>query len=235
MIDFVSRPFKPRKRGEPLSCARRSRAQPTEKIHMTTVNRTRRSFLSTMAIAAPAVALGVVPALARPDPAPTPGGLVRASQAAGDDAELIELGGRFDEALVIHCDYQAREAAIEDAAPSPPCPAVDWHGNYDAARAEIDGWFKLDQAARERSGLEALAVEHGDFAATFLDPIVERIRTVVPTTLAGLAVKARIARFVASDWWIEDGEPVSARDLDLNVEVARALIDDLLTVAVRAG
>ena len=152
----------------------------------------------------------------------------------GDDADLIALGKRFDEARAINDDHKRRIEAVESEADLPPRFDADperWlnlvRDDYEGARAEMDVWLAKHAAASERAGIDVLEAKRMEFVDHVLDPIVVLICATPARTLAGLVVKARALQFV-SDWW-----DVPANDLDLENEHARHLIDDMLSIAGR--
>jgi hypothetical protein len=152
-----------------------------------------------------------------------------AEAAAADvaDAELLELG-RQHQALTARLD-----AATEICKPlwkefgerlkawrkTIPGPATD-----EMYVAEIDRINRdVGLAAIEERG------EHPDHLSDQMDPIVRRILAIQPTTLAGLAVKARVARYGSRHLW---DKPDGRADWDHLL--VRNAIDAIISMADRA-
>lgn len=110
--------------------------------------------------------------------------------AAAPDAELIRLGQEFAEAFAVW--HQANtvwrdaerefEAAHWAAHPLPP------------SRADQDAWLAQFMRAYEATSAAAASAEN-ERRLNVCDVIAAQIRAIRPTTLAGLAAHAKVARF----------------------------------------
>ena len=130
------------------------------------------------------------------------------------DAELIALGAEFDrlEAAFHIADERERP---RDAA-------------YCRALAEMPPGSTNEQYAER---LRQVSLELGpttkpdaDDITDAMDVPMRRIMTLPATTLAGLAVKARVTRFACSHFYRDNDH-----DTDWDVLIARKLIDAVLT------
>ena len=83
----------------------------------------------------------------------------------------------------------------------------------------------------EELGLQAMddRGEHPDDLLVKLDPIARRILAVPATTLAGLSVKARLAKFSEPDLWKENDTDADWGDL-----CVRKLVDAAIELAASA-
>ena len=140
-----------------------------------------------------------------------------AEKTKGPDADLLELGRQFDELERRYAVSQAfykprwRRHTVEvdrwrDAHPN--CSQKQWLAAHD------DLWAKL-VACDGRETPDEIMVQ--------ADPIQEAIISIPATTIAGLAVKARVAKFTASDYWKE-----SDNDADWDRLIIRKLIDSVI-------
>lgn len=123
-------------------------------------------------------------------PAPTP----RAANAGGSgtgggpddpDAELIELGLRYDAAAALYAAKHAEMVAVSKAAEGArPGPAPIGADAYQKWRDEVDAW-------RDQTGVGE-AEEASDNAIVALGEIEDLIAVATATTLDGLRLKARV-------------------------------------------
>jgi hypothetical protein len=165
----------------------------------------RRSFLAAAAVAGAIVA----PKVAVAAPAP--------------DAELIRLGQHFD--ALVH------RLAVTMAKLEPL---------YDEHRRRMDEW-KLENPTGscidvydrlwEEVGLNAAYKETDpDDITDEMDPVSRKIMAIPATTLAGLLVKARLAKYVGSEYWDETYEQADWVHLTM-----RQLCDAVIDMAARVS
>jgi hypothetical protein len=162
---------------------------------------TRRAALTSVA----AVAVATIPALAQ-------GG-------AHSDAELIELGRQLDELLAVQAD------AIRRAQPN-------WDAWKDVLRkfgerhAAGEGHITNQEyiaAGQEVDRQCPIAFPHPDDVNDAMYPISCRIMALPAHTLAGLAVKAKLAKDGCANFWDKPFD-----DADWDHKVVRTLIDAVL-------
>lgn len=133
------------------------------------------------------------------------GSAVASVATIGDDAELIALGRQFDEAAARYYDLNRRVNSIVFGDKVPIPP------------------------------IGALTDERDTLTDTVIDPLTKRIGLIPATTIAGLAVKARVVAFFNDDLWIDDmGAAIAVNDLDMHQEWMRRLVDDVLAAAQSA-
>jgi len=145
------------------------------------------------------------------------------SAAAGDDAELLELGRRWEavyrELCAIRPTADASWAKFEEA-------LKPTRRRYRAG--EILGEAALAEHARlcEETGADADQSKLEEIYER-LDPLSEAILHAPPAhTIRGLAVKARVAMEDVSRYW---DKPI--RDLDMDQHLYRDLIETICTMA----
>jgi hypothetical protein len=126
-----------------------------------------------------------------------------AAPAAAPDAELLVLGKQFDQ-----LERQYHEVMERDR------PRIERELQLLEAQEPFE---KLDEEFGPQSSPDAL-----DILDT-MDAPIRRIIALPASTLAGLAVKARVARFSCERFWDEPEE-----DLDWDELMARKLIDAVL-------
>jgi hypothetical protein len=131
------------------------------------------------------------------------------------DAELLAVGRRFDTLA------EQRDRSVERW--EPVWQAIQQERNTIPGTLSNDGWMALTER------VEARFPERGphpdDIAGAMNEP--ERAIMALPaTTIAGLAVKARLAREYNRSWWDESDE-----NADWDVLVARKLVDAVLALA----
>jgi hypothetical protein len=143
---------------------------------------------------------------------------VLAAGAPTDDAELIELGRRFDEGVAIweaaQPDYWAASAGFDQA-------LADHREELSLAQKEngVEGWSAV--CRRVAGHHDAVISKWNDFLEENVDPLQERILKLPAFTVAGLAVKARVLGFNKSRAW--DREPP---DLDYDLAIIRNLVEN---------
>jgi len=131
------------------------------------------------------------------------GAELTAAPAAAPDAELLARGKQFDQ-----LERQYHEVMERDRS------RIERELQLLEAQEPSE---KLDQEFGPQSRPDAL-----DILDT-MDAPIRRIMALPATTLAGLAVKARVARFSCEHFWDEPEE-----DLDWHELMARKLIDAVL-------
>jgi hypothetical protein len=170
----------------------------------------RRAFLSAAAMALPAVAALPVASTAAQRP----------------DAELIDLGGQLD---VLVQRYNSGCARLRPF--------------YDKHQALMDSWFKEHPKSPPAEATKAynrfaeeiglLTAEkskpHPDDIMIEMDPVANAITAIPALTMAGLSVKARLAKFGASDYWAE-----SDKEVDWDKLLVRKLVDAVIHAAAAA-
>jgi hypothetical protein len=127
----------------------------------------------------------------------------RTSAAAACDVELLALGKQFDQ-----LERQYHEVMERDR------PRIERELQLLEAQEPSE---KLDQEFGPQGRPDALDI------LDMVDVPMRRIMALPATTLAGLAVKARVARFSCEHFWDEPEE-----DLDWDELMARKLIDAVL-------
>ena len=126
-----------------------------------------------------------------------------AGAAAAPDVELLALGKQFD-----RLERQYHEVVERDR------PRIERELQLVEAQERPD---KVDEEFGPQSRPDALDI------LDMMDPPTHRIVALPATTLAGLAVKARVARFSWEHFWDEPEE-----NLDWDELMARELIDAVL-------
>jgi hypothetical protein len=141
-----------------------------------TLRSTRRTFLAGMAATAAPVA--AIPALA----------------AAGDDADLLRLGADFDrlvaEWVQLQIEADDREQIVISEGLQRGWFTLDWKNRARLVKEHFDDVCALDRA----SGLNA-ANDAAEKVAVQVDAVASAAATLPPRTAAGLAVRARCARW----------------------------------------
>jgi len=69
---------------------------------------------------------------------------------------------------------------------------------------------------------------HPDHMWTEIDPVINAIMGIPATTVAGLAVKARFAKLIASPLWDE-----APKDMDADTHALRRVVEAVLEAANR--
>jgi hypothetical protein len=128
---------------------------------------------------------------------------MKAGAAAAPDVELLALGKQFD-----RLERQYHEVMERDR------PRIERELQLVEAQERPD---KVDEEFGPQSRPDALDI------LDMMDAPTHRIMALPATTLAGLAVKARVARFSCEHFWDEPEE-----DLDWHELMARELIDAVL-------
>ena len=126
-----------------------------------------------------------------------------AAAAAAPDVELLALGKQFDQ-----FERQYQQVMERDR------PRIERELQLLEAQERSE---KLDEEFGPQSRPDALDI------LDMMDAPTRRIMALPTTTLAGLAVKARVARFSCEHFWDEPEE-----DLDWDELMARKLIDAVL-------
>ena len=168
----------------------------------TSINR--RNALTAIA-AVPAASLPALTAAAEPNP----------------DAELLELGRQWD----VLADRWWRAREIEE----PRDEAFQEKIEEASARANGASLAEQDYRAMwaEAEAAHPPPSPNCDDLSALMSPLEEQILALPATTIAGLAVKARLAEQHCSDLWSnENDESTDYHDL-----VARKLIDAVLAAA----
>lgn len=149
---------------------------PAAAIGLPSASSSRRSLLVGMGAAA--TPLAALPALA----------------AAGEDANLLRLGADFDRLVAEWVPLQIEADRCEEGVISAGLQrgwfTLDWKNRASLVMGHFDDVCELDR----RSGLNA-ANEAAEKAATRVDEVASAAATLTPQTLAGLAVRARCARW----------------------------------------
>lgn len=79
-------------------------------------------------------------------------------------------------------------------------------------------------------GADGSAVcRHPDYYVSAMQPLWEQVIAIPATTIAGLAVKARVMRFFCQNYWEE-----SDADADVDVLLCRKLCDAVIDMASRS-
>lgn len=158
----------------------------------------RRRFLSTMPAAAGAIALAAAPVAA-----------LAARGGGGADAELIDLGARFDVAV-------AEDSRLHDAG-SPLWEATVLRLESEglmvdgAFTTEFEGrYFRYKEIERE-TGFTAAARASERWHEKVVAPLAERIMSIEPTTLAGASVRLKVVAFMMPPEWIDDTDDIAHR------------------------
>lgn len=148
--------------------------------------------------------------------------------APANNAELLALGRRFDALLAewlplrerylerLHwCHRTARSRAALDPAPCDFCTPLTF--------------VKHLADTEDESNLPELEVPHNDLDRQ-LESLVDSIDGATATTIAGLAVKARTARYIRVEAWSHDLE-----DCDYDEQGYRRLVETIEAFAAKAG
>jgi hypothetical protein len=145
------------------------------------------------------------------------------------DAELLELGQQFEAAwrdlnkARSHFSVLHEEVldATEKLCPDLPESRKDW------TSAHASQYNSAQERATEAAGEPYRRADDAlDAAFGRCDDLSKPISKILPTTIAGAGVRARVAMYVAMYWW--DGpEP----DLDADKGHSRLLIEALCTAA----
>jgi hypothetical protein len=136
------------------------------------------------------------------------------------DAELLELGRKFEAALA-----QSREASEKyDAI----CERVHLRADAKACRSkDTAAYLKAWEKAWDAEGQPARDAEKAPNDADWrLDGLYQKIAALIPTTLAGAGVRARATMYTARHWW---DTPLA--DLDWPEKHCRMLIETLCEAA----
>jgi hypothetical protein len=148
-----------------------------------------------------------------------------AAVGAGPDAELLGLGKQFDELAwqyrLVEEKNRLRSERYEDlieAQRRQGHTPEQWEDVLDRIGKQLDEEFG---PAIKPDALDIL---------NMLDAPLRRILAFPTATLAGLAVKARVARFGCEDFW-----DTPAEDLDFDQRMVRELIDAVLDFCNRAA
>jgi len=141
------------------------------------------------------------------------------------DAQLIDLGRRLD---VIQQQYAAAVAVCEPLHARHREMLKCWRRDHPGYTS--DQFMAAFDATYDQVGLAAIgrANKHPDDLMEECSPIAHAIMSIPATTLAGLAVKARLASYHAQHFWAE-----SDQDADWDVLVARKLIEAVIQTAAQ--
>ena len=134
----------------------------------------------------------------------------RTSVAAARDVELLALGKQFDQLERQYHEVMERER-----------PRIERELQLFEAQEPSE---KLDEEFGPQRRPDALDI------LDRMDAPIRRIMALPATALAGLAVKARVARFSCEHFWDEPEE-----DLDWHELMARKLIDAVLNFCRSEG
>jgi hypothetical protein len=149
-------------------------------------------------------AVAALPALAAP---------AAVNAAPFPDAELLELGRLFDKLERQHKATLAEEMPLNDA--------------VHAKRQQIRGPLTNEEYTRLFESVGPWPTPDSDERYSAMDPVMQRIAALPATTCAGLAVKARVARFACGPRLYE----LSDEDANWNDLMVRKLIDGVLAAA----
>ena len=139
------------------------------------------------------------------------------------DAELIELGHQHDLIAQRHAAAVARFRPKWDQHRQ---MMKDWESDNPGLSSEeyVEAYHRIANeiglTAMEQSG------QHPDNLLSESEPIARAILAIPAITVAGLSVKARLARFGADDLWDENDDDADWSDL-----LIRNLIDAVVHVA----
>lgn len=166
---------------------------------------------------------------------PTPDALIKTER----DAKLW-LCGYFNVGRgYTHRDIQRLKNGLMRKAPT--CEPATTDGDFSTNTEEIAHWKLSDEAAARAEEIVAAyeayyeafwrlnqemcgaSGEALSAAIEDLQPVMEAIRSLPVQTLAGVAVKAKLAKWEAHEWWEED-----ERDQDFDVRMVRRFIDEVI-------
>ena len=145
------------------------------------------------------------------------------SNEAGRDLDLLKLGRQLD--LLVQRYETARQRFI---------PVNEAHKRLIAKWCQAHPGYNNDQVSAAyceiyddlREGIG----EHPDDAMGEVDGVSRAIVAIPATTIAGLAVKARLAAFANEGCWDDSDE-----DADWEVLVVRKLVDAVIRLAASSG
>jgi hypothetical protein len=149
---------------------------------------------------------------------------VSSSWGAAPDAELIELGRRWD-VLEVQCARAEELSEPNEQAWVAALDAIDQKATVDGVRQHVPDAVFLE-AAKQADALHPLPSPTVTEVFDAMGPIERRILALPATSLAGLAVKARLAKFGCPNLWAK-----SADDADWN----EVLVRNLIEAAIAAG
>jgi hypothetical protein len=143
-----------------------------------------------------------------------------ATAAPSSDARLIELGMRLDTIADKEAFAVAKLRPLWDEHAS---RMRDWHLANPQCHNDVEAYQRISAEI----GLTELADRLGlDECQHMAGPLSEQIMALPATTLAGVAVKARLARYAANDYWDSADE-----DADWDKICVRKLVDAVIQLA----
>ena len=153
--------------------------------------------------------------------------IAAASPPIGPDAELVALGRKLDDIIQRHAIATERCGPLWDEQDRLLEEWFTAHSRPDDERGRDEKVLAALQRIQDDVGLTAL-YENGYCVETILAeavPISFSIMAIPATTIVGLKVKAKLAKFGAPSLWEEADDDADWGDL-----VARKLIDEVLSV-----
>jgi hypothetical protein len=142
-----------------------------------------------------------------------------ASKESGHDLELLKLGRQLDLLVQRYETARQRFIPVNDAQKRLMAKWCQAHPGYNNDQL-MAAYIEIEKDLSEGIG------EHPDDAMNDVDGVSRAIVAIPATTIAGLAVKARLAAFANEGSWDDSDE-----DADCEVLTVRKLVDAVIRLA----